>query len=174
MAGGPSGHVTSNSSPLLHVIDRERHRDRYTPGWLDSPQRQEQMPEVEGVWGAGLDSMPSDLPRPLALHPYCLLRWRCLTRLLMRMFPLPPWSLCILRWQLSVLEDVAWGPVTLGLAQGCHADIQLPLSMKRDGTRVAWLLFSSWPALWGPTSTGEQMGDTACQAQIPRESPGPE
>lgn len=80
----------------LQVTNRDRHIDRYIPGWCDLPQRQEQMPEVEGVWAFGLNSLPAALPMPLTLYPYCLFSWRHLPLFLMRIFVPSPLSLCVL------------------------------------------------------------------------------
>lgn len=41
---------------------------------------------------------------------------------------------CFALWELFALEDATWGPRTLDSTQGSHAEIQVPLSIKRDRT----------------------------------------
>lgn len=143
-------------------------------GWFSFTPKAEQMPEAVEFGQLGSTSLP------VLCHAFdsaSLLSFQGEVPASLPHGDIPtisPLLVCSALWELFTLEDATWGPRTLDSTQSSHAEIQVPLSMKRDRTWVAFLLFPSCPVLWGPAPIGVQMGDTAHQALIPKASPGPE
>lgn len=99
-----------------------------SPGWSNSPQRQEQMPDSEGVWVARFNSTPSALPVTLVRHSFYLVRCRHLTLCFMGIFLPSPLFLCVLLGQ----SCLCWR--MLPWAQGPLA----PLWAARLKSRFPW------------------------------------
>lgn len=125
--------------------------DTQTPGWSVSPQRQELMPQAQGVCAAGFKSTA-----------------KALTASFMGLSPLFPLSLCSV-WEWFALEMLAGAQNPWPRAATLRS--RFPWAWRQLGHK--WPGFSFPAGLGGPFHHCRADGGVARHAPLPKESPGP-